>query len=223
MSVQAITWVLEHSESRLGDRLVLLSIANHINSDSGVTWISVKTIAKESRMSDRQVQRALKRLEESGELEIDRNSSKNGTHVYHIRGMTNCQGDKLSGVTNRANRGDKSGKKNVRNVTRTVNEPKEPLVITPLYPPGLDVEAWERWLDYRKQIRRPLKSVSIPTAQKALAAFGVDQAAVVNQSIANGWQGLFPLKAKATTSSTKPKSHAEQFHETLKEIARNGL
>ena len=59
---------------------------------------------------------------------------------------------------------------------------------------GLDVTAWERWIDYRKQIRKPLKPVSIPAAQKELAAFGCDQAAVVQNSIANGYQGLFPPK-----------------------------
>jgi hypothetical protein len=31
-------------------------------------------------------------------------------------------------------------------------------------------------------------------AQRKLAGFGAGQAAVVEQSIANGWQGLFPLK-----------------------------
>lgn len=61
-------------------------------------------------------------------------------------------------------------------------------------PAGLDAKAWERWEGYRKQIRKPLKPVSIPAAQLALAAFGSEQAAVVQQSIANGWQGLFPLK-----------------------------
>ena len=59
---------------------------------------------------------------------------------------------------------------------------------------GLDLQAWEQWVQYRKEIRKPLKQASIPAAQEALAAFGSDQQAVVKQSIANGWQGLFDLK-----------------------------
>jgi hypothetical protein len=59
--------------------------------------------------------------------------------------------------------------------------------------PGLDGGSWDRWLEYRRQIKRPLKQASIPAAQRKLAAFGDDQAAVIEQSIANGWQGLFPL------------------------------
>jgi hypothetical protein len=61
-------------------------------------------------------------------------------------------------------------------------------------PSDLDPIAWKNWIEYREQIRRPLKPASIPAAQRKLAAFGSDQSAVVEQSIANGWQGLFPLK-----------------------------
>jgi hypothetical protein len=64
-------------------------------------------------------------------------------------------------------------------------------------PVGLNLPAWERWLDYRKAIKKPLRPVSIPAAQRELAAFGADQSAVVEQSVANGWQGLFALKPKA--------------------------
>lgn len=66
----------------------------------------------------------------------------------------------------------------------------------PPAPDGLDATSWDRWRAYRVEIRKPLKPASIPAAQKALAAFGSDQPAVVEQSIANGWQGLFALKEK---------------------------
>lgn len=69
-------------------------------------------------------------------------------------------------------------------------------------PPGLDPAAWSRWCDYRKQIRKPLKPVSIPAAQRELAAFGSDQADVVEQSVAQGWQGLFALKARPKAAET---------------------
>lgn len=63
-----------------------------------------------------------------------------------------------------------------------------------LPPLGLDPSAWTRWVDYRIQIRKPLKPTSISAAQRKLAAFGSDQQAVVEQSIAEGYQGLFPLR-----------------------------
>lgn len=62
--------------------------------------------------------------------------------------------------------------------------------------PGLDLAAWDRWVEYRKAIKKPIKPVSEELAQKALAKFGSDQVAVVEQSIANSWQGLFPVKGE---------------------------
>lgn len=56
-------------------------------------------------------------------------------------------------------------------------------------PVGLNPEAWRVWQEYRK-----LKPASIPFAKRRLAKFGADQLAVVEQSIAGEWRGLFELK-----------------------------
>lgn len=65
--------------------------------------------------------------------------------------------------------------------------------LTPL-PDGLNSDAWKRWEAYRTEIRKPIKPASILAAQRKLAEYGATQSEVVEQSIANGWQGLFPLK-----------------------------
>ena len=46
---------------------------------------------------------------------------------------------------------------------------------------GLDLAAWERWVGYRKAIKKPLKDVSMHAAAMKLAKYGDDQAAVVDQ------------------------------------------
>lgn len=60
---------------------------------------------------------------------------------------------------------------------------------------GLDEEAWSMWVEYRKQIRKPLRSASLALAQKRLAALGPQQREAVEYSIANGYQGLFAPKS----------------------------
>lgn len=60
---------------------------------------------------------------------------------------------------------------------------------------GLDEDAWKMWIEYRKQIKKSLKSASIPLAQKRLAALGPQQREAVEYSIANGYQGLFAPKS----------------------------
>lgn len=69
---------------------------------------------------------------------------------------------------------------------------------------GLNPQAWTRWRDYRKEIRRPIKSASLLAAQRKLAGYGADQIAVVEQSIANGWQGLFDLRANGGARAAEP-------------------
>jgi hypothetical protein len=61
-------------------------------------------------------------------------------------------------------------------------------------PAGLDPIAWTRFFEYRRTVGKPIKPVSIPAAQRKLAGFGADQFAVVEQSVANSWTGLFALK-----------------------------
>jgi hypothetical protein len=94
----------------------------------------------------------------------------------------------------------KEGKGKERNGReRTLAEPSLPPV------EGLDAAAWKRWLDYRAEIRKPLKPASHQAAMTALARYGAQQSAVVDQSISNGWQGLFDLKPGATiAATTKP-------------------
>ena len=70
---------------------------------------------------------------------------------------------------------------------------------------GLDVNAWTAWFFYRDGIGKPIKPASMLAAQKAMVKFGEQQSAVVEQSMANGWQGLFAIKqdtGKQSTSTT---------------------
>jgi hypothetical protein len=87
LSIQAINWVLEHSQSRLGARHVLLSIANHAKADGTGAWPSVATIAHESNLCEREVQYALRELEGIGELKTRRGVGRSSTSLYSLPKM----------------------------------------------------------------------------------------------------------------------------------------
>ena len=54
------------------------------------------------------------------------------------------------------------------------------------------------WLQYRKEIKKPLKPMSIDRVIKKLSQHSQEiQEAMVEQSIENGWQGLFDVKRQA--------------------------
>ena len=77
-------------------------------------------------------------------------------------------------------------------------------------------ETFKRFLSYRKEIKKPYRSqMSVEQAfnelQKLSGGSLETAEAIVNQSIANGWQGLFPLKTE--NRNKQPKSMAELYAE----------
>jgi hypothetical protein len=76
---------------------------------------------------------------------------------------------------------------------------------------NLDGAAWERWLAYRVSIRKPIKPASMHAAALKLSRYGDDQDAVVEQSVANGYQGLFDLKKSKPAPGEKPQKSREQI------------
>jgi len=73
VSFQAVCWVLEHSKTRLADRLVLLAIANHAGTSpvdgAWESWPGVTLIAREANLAPRVVQTSLSRLEADSVIE----------------------------------------------------------------------------------------------------------------------------------------------------------
>ena len=72
---------------------------------------------------------------------------------------------------------------------------------------------YQEWLKYRKEIKKPLKETSIKANYNQLielANNNIETAkAIINQSIANGWQGLFELKQQ---NYLKPKGNYNNFN-----------
>jgi hypothetical protein len=83
VSVQALSWVLENSEARLADRLVLVSLADHAKSDGTAAWPSIDTIARHARLSRRQVQYSLAALEAAGAI-VRAGESRARTVVWNV-------------------------------------------------------------------------------------------------------------------------------------------
>ena len=84
MSWQAVTWVLECSESTLGSRLTMLSIASHANREGRNAFPSIDTIAKESLLSRREIIYAIQAMEELGELRVHRGIGRGNPNHYEL-------------------------------------------------------------------------------------------------------------------------------------------
>jgi hypothetical protein len=99
VSVHVTSYILRHSEARLGDRLVLLALGDHAHHDGTNAYASVEKLALEARLSERQVQRCLRRLETAGHIEPT-GVAQHGQIVYRvIMGRQNVTPDKMAGAT----------------------------------------------------------------------------------------------------------------------------
>ena len=166
MSVRTSAAVWEHSQQRSpGALLVLLALADCTNHELGRAWPSIRALAAKCRMSERNVQRYLRRLEEDREINIVPSAGPHGTNYYVVAlplvgGKAGCRRQDAAelvtaGVTTAAMPGD-------NHVTQSVidpsGEPKEP---TPIVPIG-DEELFSFWVktcfDCFGQSPRPLRT-----------------------------------------------------------------
>lgn len=70
MSIKIMDWVFEHSKSQGLERLILLVIADHCNSEGEDAFPRISVIARRANVSERTVKRRLQDLVALGELEV---------------------------------------------------------------------------------------------------------------------------------------------------------
>lgn len=93
MSLRAIVAVFDHSQARLGDRLVLLALADYAHDDGRNAYPAIDTLAEKALVDRRTVQRSLVQLQELGEIE-QTGTTPRGTKVWRIK-LEGLGGDKL--------------------------------------------------------------------------------------------------------------------------------
>lgn len=101
---------------------------------------------------------------------------------------------------NQVNTKDKHTKDNKDNIN---NPPKSPRAVSfdalaVQLPDWLSAEIWSSWVAYRRDLKKPIKSQQTVTQAINLLdrcrLSGYSPEEIINQSIANGWQGLFEPK-----------------------------
>ncbi|HCI6438682.1 replication protein [Klebsiella variicola] len=101
---------------------------------------------------------------------------------------------------NQVNTKDKHTKDNKDNINKP---PKSPRAVSfdasaVQLPDWLSAEIWSSWVAYRRDLKKPIKSQQTVTQAINLLdrcrLNGYSPAEIINQSIANGWQGLFEPK-----------------------------
>ena len=89
---------------------------------------------------------------------------------------------------------------------------KEESSFSPLIPEHLRTPAfqakWEEWELFRRRKRKPVTLMAAKLQLKRLGAFSEEVArAMIDQSIANDWQGIFPLERGSGPAAEPPRDY----------------
>jgi hypothetical protein len=77
-------------------------------------------------------------------------------------------------------------------------------------PDALNADAWHEWIEYRVDRKKPITQLSAKKQVAELAKYSHEtQQQMVDTSIANGWQGLFPPKVNGNTMSAEAKAQRD--------------
>ncbi len=79
----------------------------------------------------------------------------------------------------------------------------------------LDIQSWNKWVVFRSEIKKKLTNSMIDSQLEFLHKNKQNHVEIINTSIMNGWQGLFPLKEQ----KQKRISFQEQERQRVDSIA----
>lgn len=226
MSIDQLNLALKIEGLTPGQKLVLLILANRANKN-GEAWPSIENIAGQSCMSRSGVKKGLRGLIDLGLL--FKESRRNRANVYHLTLEPESTKGSLGDLHEEKRKGHPVTEgghsltlkrslsdpvvvtqcpQTQRNHQVTIIEPKETAQ------ENLNTEAWQEYIAYRREAKfSTLKAVSERKQKSRMAKFSMAvQAETVEQTIANGWQGLFPEKVEQQAR----KSGSDPFYDRVR-------
>jgi DNA-binding MarR family transcriptional regulator len=227
MSIEQLNLAFDTQGLTPGQKVVLLVLANRANKGSEA-WPAIDSIARQSCLSRSGVKNALRELQ-SRQLLVKK-TRRNRANVYHLTLDQNLTKGSPSDRDKEESKGQSltEGGHSVTpkgTVTDPVVATQCPQTIknhqvTTIEPKGgvqqnLNIEAWQEYMNHRKDMKlRKLTPRSEEKAKQELCLYTkVEQAHAIDKTIANGWQGIFPEKAKQ--QSVRPDG-SDPFYENVR-------
>lgn len=85
--------------------------------------------------------------------------------------------------------------------------------------PWLDAPTWDLWVQFRKELGKPIKTqVGVSQMVNFLAKHQNQHVDIIKQSMANEWQGLFELKPNGNHSKSKADQRSERNAQACMEV-----
>jgi len=180
-------------------------IVDSLDNEDGC-YASNGYLARSLGLSERQIRNLLKELDD---LNLIVRADHNGQRIIRtVEKVALCSVLAVSGGGNKLPMGRKKtstggGNKLPTYIKEYNKEDKDTRSVAPLVGNPLPFssekfsKAWFSWIDYRKEIKKPIKQSTIDFQWKQFILWG-EQKSIdsINQSITNGWTGLFETKSQ---------------------------
>lgn len=183
--------------------LVLLALADFAN-DEGHCWPSMATIAKKARLTDRGARKVVRQLEADGWLEVRIGAGRHHCNVYTVKTEPKSGNEKPRTGFQEEPEDSKQGTEKTETLNRSSAKPSKTSNETSnryareILCSVIREETADDFLAHRQAIKKP---VTLQAAkQLALKTQNIeDPDRAFNESIANGWQGVFPENSNSQT------------------------
>jgi hypothetical protein len=219
MSIKLMTAVWDREDLSSTQKLVLLSLADWAN-DEGLCWPSIDRLAIKTSMAGRSVQRIIRDLESMGFVKRDEVLGKGNRYWISIP-LTQCH--PCPSVTPPLTESHPTPD------TVSPNTPKIHQLNTKYIrrelPDWIPADAWNGWVEMRKQLKKPLTDRAYNQAIDKLVAFmakGQNITEVLDRSTMNGWTDLYEIKERkngTTNRATNQRGNQNGFAAALRYVA----
>lgn len=192
-------------------KFVFVALADNAN-DEGLCYPAIKTICAKTSLSERTVQNAMLYLEESGYLKREMRDGRS-THYFISDPRTWSTPTPRTTCTPAPDAPTPAPdaphpRTTCTHPRTTCTQNSNLTIIEPSLnhkpPDWLSVEVWESFVLFRKEKKAPLSDRAITLAFSKLDELrkaGHDPVRVIEESILNGWKGLFAPSVQKTPGS----------------------
>lgn len=146
---------------------------------------TIRSMAKQLKEGPDSIGAGLNELKECNALEYTKHSDGTGSYVID-----------LNPNTENPNQDNPNMGKPKRISNKDINTNKDNYKGG--LPEWLNLEAWNKWVQFRKDIKKKLTPLTIDAQIEMLSNHKEDHIAIIKKSIEKGWTGLFPLGDKGT-------------------------
>jgi hypothetical protein len=172
-------------------KLVLLALADWAN-DEGLCWPSIERVAKKSSLKKRAVQLAIRSLEEMQFIRREEVIGKGNRYWIQIPVQQVHPCTKDTPLVHEVHGAHALNAPN----TSIIHQSNTKCIKAPI-PDWLPMDAWQGWVDMRKQRKRPLTDRATNRAINKLEALhtaGHDIGELLDRSTINGWLDIYEPK-----------------------------